>query len=78
MKASTMLLDQNTQRHVDLCATQAPATGPMTGPSKGAREYNATAFPRSSGRQQSPSTPPPIWLIDVRGYTLRGELRIAH
>ena len=40
---------------------QPPQTGPMTGPSNGAREYIAIAFPLSSVSQISPSTPPPIY-----------------
>jgi hypothetical protein len=41
---------------------QAPQTGPITGPSKGARKYIAIAFPLSSGCHISLSTPPPTYI----------------
>src|SRR5882762_5366569 len=80
MMPSTMLVDQNTHRHVvlsailccgklfqdfgqailELNAYKAPQIGANTGPSNGASEYTAMAFPLSSGLKQSPITPPPI------------------
>lgn len=59
MMPAAILVDQNTQRHVDRSAIQPPATGPMAGPSRGASEYTAIALPRSSGLHMSPRTAPP-------------------
>ena len=53
MTAAAMLVDQKTQCHVLAWAIQPPATGPMAGPSSGARLYRPTALPRCSGFQQS-------------------------
>lgn len=50
---------QKTQRQVDFCAIQAPAMGPMAGPSSGASEYMPTARPRLSAFHMSARTPPP-------------------
>lgn len=54
----------------------------MTGPRRGANENKPIACPRSSGRQQSAKTPPPIyrdyefkwWIHMLSSLTANGEL----
>lgn len=52
-----------------IATNQAPVIGPTTGPNNGAKATIATTCPLSSGTQQSPTKPPPIW----RGQPFRSN-----